>query len=55
VAGFVTDLIRQEPALAGVSEWYVLLRAQAAPAKPEPLQAVESGDWGRHYKLYRIR
>jgi len=54
-AGFVTGLIAKDPSLAGVSEWYVLLRAQAAPAQPEPLQPVESGDWGRHYRLYRVR
>jgi len=55
VVRFVKDLIAQEPGLAGVSEWYVLLRAQAAPARPGPLQPVESGAWGRHYKLYRVR
>jgi len=55
VVGFVTDLIARDPSLAGVSEWYVLVRAQAAPAQPEPLQPVESGAWGRHYRLYRIR
>jgi len=55
VAGFVTALIAKDPSLAGVSEWYVLLRAQAAPVRPGPLQPVESGEWGRHYKLYRVR
>jgi hypothetical protein len=48
-------MIAQEPALAGVGEWYVLLRSQAAPVRPGPLQPVESGAWGRHYKLYRVR
>ena len=51
----MTALIAKEPALADVSQWYVLLRAQAAPAKPGPLQPVESGAWGRHYRLYRVR
>ena len=55
VVGFVTDLIAKEPALAGVGEWYVLLRSQAAPGQPGPLQPVESGAWGRHYRLYRVR
>jgi hypothetical protein len=55
VVGFVTAMIAQEPALAGVGEWYVLLRSQAAPVRPGPLQPVESGAWGRHYKLYRVR
>jgi len=53
--GFVTDLISQSPALAGVSEWYLLLYTSSAPAKPGALQPVESGGWGRFYKLYRIR
>jgi len=55
VIGFVTDLIRQEPDLAGVSEWYLLLHASSAPTEPGALQPIESGGWGRFYRLYRIR
>ncbi len=55
VTGFVTDLIDQEPGLAGVSEWYLLLRTSSAPAEPGAVQPVEAGGWGKFYMLYRIR
>jgi len=54
VARFVKDLIAQDQRLADVSDWYVLLRAQTAPKQPGPLEPVESSDWGRYYKLYRV-
>jgi hypothetical protein len=54
LADFVMDL-RKEPSLANVSQWYVLIRAQTAPAQPGPLEPVESGAWGRHYRLYKVR
>ncbi len=55
VTGFVDDLIGAEPDLEAVSEWYLLLHSSSAPIEPGALQPVESGQWGRFYRLYRIR
>ncbi len=53
--GFVDDLISREPDLDAVNEWYLLLHSSSSPIESEPLQPIESGAWGRFYKLYRIR
>ena len=52
---FVADLIKEQPDMAEVGEWYVILRAKVAPAKPGAMKVVEGESWGRHYRLYRIR
>jgi len=55
VTGFVEGLIDAEPDMNAVSQWYLLLHSSSAPLEPGALQPVESGQWGRFYRLYRIR
>ena len=37
------------------AEWYVLLRAASAPQDPAPLESIQGGSWGRHWRVYRVR
>ncbi len=51
---FVTELSSQRPfALGGA--WYVLLTPLAAPESSAVLTEVTSDEWGRYYRLYRIK
>jgi len=52
---FVLELIRADPSMGGIAEWYVILRTPVAPEKPGPLQPVQGDSWGRHFRAYRIR
>lgn len=52
LATFVAQL-EQRPGLGGVKEWYTILSVSVAPEKNETLERV-SGDWGKHYRLYRL-
>ena len=52
---FVADLTAHDQNLTDLAEWYVVLPAAVAPAKPGSLTAVEDPAWGKHYRLYRIR
>jgi len=52
---FVSELIRADPSMGGIAEWYVILRTPVAPEKPGPLQPVQGEAWGRHFRAYRIR
>ena len=38
-----------------VTDWYAVVRARHAPAIATALEIIESGGWGKHYHLYRIR
>jgi len=55
LAQFVAELIKTDPALGKVAEWYVILRAGAEPEKPGPLKPITDDAWGKHFCLYRIR
>ncbi|MBN1942006.1 MAG: hypothetical protein JW849_01815 [Phycisphaerae bacterium] len=41
-------------AYRGVPEWYVLLQADPTTSPVAPLQAVPSGRWGTHWRVFRI-
>jgi len=57
IAQFVAKRIEADQAKTDLAsmEWYVILRAEAAGAKPGPLTPVEGKAWGQHYRLYRVR
>ncbi|MGB2820801.1 MAG: hypothetical protein WBF17_07465 [Phycisphaerae bacterium] len=52
---FVSELIKADPSMGEIAEWYVILLAPAAPEKPGSLKPVEADSWGRYFRLYRIR
>jgi len=51
---FADDLSAQAQ-YAQVTQWYAILRAENAPARPDPIEEIHSQSWGRHYRLYRLR
>jgi len=53
VAKFVADL--RAEGFEEVPGWYVILRAANAPETPEQLLPIKGGNWGVHYRLYRVR
>ena len=52
VASFIQELKKE--GFEGVTDWYVILSPRNVPKQPGSLQPVTGGNWGEHYRLYRL-
>ena len=54
LAAFIDQLSRQEP-FTGASQWFVILDTDESPDTPGAFEIVTQGNWGQHYRLYRLK
>jgi hypothetical protein len=55
LVAFVDDLAAGPSVEKPPEEWYVILGAAEAPEPPGPLKPVQTGPWGKYWKLCRVR